>query len=539
MPVPASINDLSPTESSNSPAGTETPRSADNYLRAHASFIAQLRDGKTEETDLAGTGGAGLVGFQQTGTGAVGRTLQSKGRDVVSARDFGAVGDGVADDTAAVQLAVNHCIATGQDLCVDGMCRLTASVMIDRLVDTAAADKFFTILSNSGGGFITTSDVVMFSSTLTSPYTPAPGQRFPASQMVAFRNVKFEASVSSLVAYVLDQNKFLRLKFDSCQFLRIKCLSSAAGDVIQSIYFFKCQMRRWTGSFFVSPTVTFDLKVNGCLMEAGGGSAFDVALVVGSSWHQNTIQGMASSALIVRGSQGLSVSGNYFEGSPIDLDLSIGDHLGVSLSANYFGGTVPSGDEAVRWGIAENCSSFGNYSSERLHNFTSASKVTTNDYAVIAVSNLGNLYIVPHKFPIGVVSTSTTQSLSSGVFEKVVFSVVDQNTDAGWSAVNNRFQPTAPGYYRVNTALCFNSTSLTMARSIVAFYKNGSEVARVTDYARAGIGFLKTGGEKLIFLNGTSDYVEVYAYAEGSDLQINYSGIGSESSYFELAYVRN
>jgi parallel beta-helix repeat protein len=62
MPVPASINDLSPTESSNSPAGTETPRSADNYLRAHASFIAQLRDEKADETDLAGTGGAGLVG---------------------------------------------------------------------------------------------------------------------------------------------------------------------------------------------------------------------------------------------------------------------------------------------------------------------------------------------------------------------------------------------------------------------------------------------------------------------------------------------
>jgi hypothetical protein len=57
--------------------------------------------------DLAGTGGAGLVGFQQTGAGAVARTLQSKGRDVVSVRDFGAVGDGVADDTAEIQAAIN------------------------------------------------------------------------------------------------------------------------------------------------------------------------------------------------------------------------------------------------------------------------------------------------------------------------------------------------------------------------------------------------------------------------------------------------
>jgi hypothetical protein len=40
--------------------------------------------------------------FLQAGTGAVTRTLQSKLRDVVSLRDFGAVGDGVADDTLAI-----------------------------------------------------------------------------------------------------------------------------------------------------------------------------------------------------------------------------------------------------------------------------------------------------------------------------------------------------------------------------------------------------------------------------------------------------
>lgn len=49
--------------------------------------------------------GSSLVNFTQAGTGAITRTSEKKMRDFVSVMDFGAIGDGIADDTAAIQSA--------------------------------------------------------------------------------------------------------------------------------------------------------------------------------------------------------------------------------------------------------------------------------------------------------------------------------------------------------------------------------------------------------------------------------------------------
>jgi hypothetical protein len=102
-------------------SATITPGSINDALVAPAAGIqysklalsnsitsADLVDGTIVNADVNASAGitAGKLSFTQAGTGATARTIDSKLKDVVSVKDFGAVGDGVADDTAAINAAL-------------------------------------------------------------------------------------------------------------------------------------------------------------------------------------------------------------------------------------------------------------------------------------------------------------------------------------------------------------------------------------------------------------------------------------------------
>lgn len=105
---------------------------------------------------------------------------------------------------------------------------------------------------------------------------------------------------------------------------------------------------------------------------------------------------------------------------------------------------------------------------------------------------------------------TSNQTASANSWNKVQFNTESWDTDNAFdSTTNYRFTPQKAGYYTVNI-----NVGCTY-QSIVSIWKNGAE------YLTAGWGsggaYTSTGG--LVYLNGSTDYIEGYVWTDGTVIE--------------------
>jgi hypothetical protein len=103
----------------------------------------------TYETGVINSGNANNISYTATLPGATAQTVQTKLEQYVSVKDFGAVGDGVADDTTEIQAALN---SGAKFVTLDEGTFVFSAITIPSGVILQGAGKGATILSSTSTG---------------------------------------------------------------------------------------------------------------------------------------------------------------------------------------------------------------------------------------------------------------------------------------------------------------------------------------------------------------------------------------------------
>jgi hypothetical protein len=130
------------------------------------------------------------------------------------------------------------------------------------------------------------------------------------------------------------------------------------------------------------------------------------------------------------------------------------------------------------------------------------------------------------------VTRGTNQNATNGGWTKINFNSEEYDTASCYdNSTNYRFTPNVAGYYQITVQVNVSFTSGAASTLIAAMYKNGSLAAQNYVTCAAIINTYGSSVTKLIYLNGSTDYIEGYVYQNnGGDRAII---AGSNASYMD------
>lgn len=128
--------------------------------------------------------------------------------------------------------------------------------------------------------------------------------------------------------------------------------------------------------------------------------------------------------------------------------------------------------------------------------------------------------------------SATQTGVSSSTWTKVTLNAKDFDTANCFNTSTNRFIPNVAGYYQIGCGVVCDYLGSPASSYRTALYKNGSQIKEATAQGNWGSPTISM----IVYMNGTTDYLELYGYmAGGSSLQ--FDGAYTET-YMSGALVR-
>jgi len=149
----------------------------------------------------------------------------------------------------------------------------------------------------------------------------------------------------------------------------------------------------------------------------------------------------------------------------------------------------------------------------------SGSTIEQDGSTILTVDSSGNITpsndLYP-KVPAFSAYSTSNQTLSSGTKTKVILDNIEWDTNSNFdNTTNYRFTPTISGYYQFNAGVYYQASN----NGFILLDKNGSTQRRLGGM-QSGYGMVT--GSAVLYMNGTTDYAELYAY-DGGGTTINAS----------------
>ena len=151
----------------------------------------------------------------------------------------------------------------------------------------------------------------------------------------------------------------------------------------------------------------------------------------------------------------------------------------------------------------------------------------------LTVPNTTGTVMVSGNMPAFSVYRSSSQSVSTSTWTKVQFNAEDFDTaNAFDSTTNYRFQPLVAGYYQLNGNIYMSGSALGSAY-YAQFYKNGATFGKYShiSFSTTTLGDAVMSISAVVYLNGSTDYIEMYGYNNVATSPVFLGGTGGPTLF--------